>query len=241
MSTEDQHEDVKKFIDEELDETEKERLFGKTVEEKEAPKKDEEEVVVPPKTAEAGQDFNSIEMFEKNIEKALPDIEVTEREYENFEESVLLNRVPFSTTIARKGRTKEFKFTFRARMLHEYRLIYGLVADDMKKGLIPDYPALLTQLQELSLAVMLQEVNENQYDDKILPDPAEESAFEKGLSYEDRVKQAYAYLRKYAQNKLKGASQNFFVLALSALRDFEAKCYKISTELSNRPFSEPGE
>lgn len=237
---------VSSFVDEELSPEERARLYGAApVEEKpdhspEAAAEDIEEFKVPLGPEHTGIG-NSHDVYRSNLDQLLPRVEVTEDEQAAFEESIVLNNEPFSSVITIAGKSREFSFHIRARMAHEYRLIYLLVAKEVAEKRLPDYPAMLTRMQEFAMAVMLTAVCDKEFIQQgILPNPWKEAESD-GADFEKLLEKAYKDILRRTTEKVDSMSQPLFMLALDAFRIFEAKCFIMLPDIMNKPFPGPGQ
>ena len=243
--------DINDFIDDDLSDEEKARLYSNARKEDSA----ESEPTAEPtaETAEEKEEFrvprgpensgskNSFEVYKNSMEALLPPVEISPTDLAEFEEHIILNTDPYATDVDIAGSTIVFKFRIRVRMAHEYRLIYMLVAAETKANRLPDYPAMLTRMQELAMAVMLLSVGEKSFPSTgLLPNPWQ-TAEQEGASFDIELEKAYKELRRRTTEKVDCMSQPLFMLALDAFRIFEARCFKMMPDIMAKPFPQPGQ
>ena len=226
---------TKEILEEELTEEEREKLFGPGAEPAKEEEDDEpEEFVLPEAGPENGQYKNSYEAYMENLRSNLPDVEITDEEQAHFEECIFLNSEPFRNTITITGKKNTFSFEFRVRMVHEFNLIYSVVAQELKEGLLPDFPSSITRMQELSVAVMLCRINDKEFSSRILDTP---DSVDSDAEREEVIKR----LRLRAKKTVECMNQSLFLLCLRALQRFEDKCFRMSAELYNQNFPLPAD
>lgn len=232
--------DINDFLDEDLSAEEKKKLFsGEEAKPDANPQiKEEAEETFDIKGPEHSNAPNSMEAYKASLSSMLPKVEVTPHEWAAFEESIILNQEPFRTTITIPGKTREFRFTIRVRMAHEYRLIYLLVAKEQQEDKLPDYPAMLTRMQELAMGVMLLSIEDRAFEHAdILPNPWKHA--DDPDEFNKALESAFNDLRQRTTTRVDSMSQPLFMLALDAFRIFEAKCFMMLPDIMKNPFQGP--
>lgn len=125
-------------------------------------------------------------------------------------------------------------FSFRSRTMYEQKRVLDVLHFDIGEKVLPDNdPAqFYTRLQQYMAAVMLERVNGKIFSDFALVPEADSH------TNESLQKDALT-LRDFFNRKLATMGHIRWVATLNALREFEAKCRKMSEECINENFWKP--
>jgi hypothetical protein len=154
-------------------------------------------------------------------------IEVTENDKQNYLRAIL-NDKPVVFTISLCGGEVEIKV--RARTAWEQSLVYEAVFQDQEMKIVNEFRQGIIQLQKYSAALMIQSINGRLFSNEVF-EKKTDSTWEKDIKR----------LRELVDEKIENMDGSKVTLILNALRIFEWKLARISTQCLTGNFWNPAD
>lgn len=188
-------------------------------------------VEIPP-----NDDFNMPNPNDVMLTEALvatEKLDISDLEKQKFVKALLNNEpVKFSVTLF----GGQLKVELRSRSLYEQQRIFDVLNKDRNDGtiplvpengkMIPDLASEVTRMHKYCMAIMIQRVNGDLFSELELPDT-------------DSVEEAQKKLHLALEGPVKHIQGVRWTGLMNAMRIFETKCAKMSTEANNEDFWKP--